>query len=675
MKTNHIYFGAAYYDEYLPYDRLEQDMQMMEDAHINLIRIAESTWSTLEPEEGHYNFYHIDRVLDAAKAHHIQVIIGTPTYAVPAWLVKKSDDLLTLTHSGKSIYGHRQNMDLTNPVYREYAEKIIRVLLSHVASHPAVIGYQIDNETHHYDTCGPRVQKMFVDYLKTQFPDIQDFNQRFGLDYWSNRVDCWEDFPDIRGTINGSLAAEFEKFQRSLVTDFHHWQAALIREYRRPDQFITHNFDFEWHNYSFGLQPDTDQFASALCMDVAGGDIYHPSQKNLTGAEITFCGSILRGLKQSNYLILETQAQGNPEWLPYPGQLRLCAYSHLSNGSNSIMYWHWHSIHNAIESYWKGVLSHDFSAGRIYQEAAVLGSELDKIGSKLVNIRHHNRTAILLDPASLTGLCHFPTGTMENYSYNTVARWLSDSLYRQNIPYDILFSEDPDLAEHLEQYQILFLPSLYSAKDSLLKLLEKYTFDGGILVAAFRTAFSDEYLKIRHDTQPHFLHKCFGVHYDQFTFPENVELSFHLADPGSKKSLTGTAREWMELLTPETAVSLAEYVHPAWNGYSAITENSFGLGKAFYIGCMFDESVLDRFISHVAKCGNISVPSAHFPVIIRSGINDFDEQIHYYLNYSDQTQTITYTQASGTELLSGTPICTGQQLTLNPWDVKIICSE
>ena len=98
MKTNQLYFGAAYYDEYLPYDRIEQDMKMMSDAGMNTIRIAESTWSTLEPQEGVYDFHHIDRMLDAALRYGINVIIGTPTYAIPSWLAKKSDDILTLTH-------------------------------------------------------------------------------------------------------------------------------------------------------------------------------------------------------------------------------------------------------------------------------------------------------------------------------------------------------------------------------------------------------------------------------------------------------------------------------------------------------------------------------------------------------------------------------------------------
>ena len=58
-------------------------------------------------------------------------------------------------------------------------------------------------------------------------------NHEFGLDYWSNRINAWEDFPDVRGTINGSLGAEFEKYQRSLVEEFLGWQAAIVSEYKR----------------------------------------------------------------------------------------------------------------------------------------------------------------------------------------------------------------------------------------------------------------------------------------------------------------------------------------------------------------------------------------------------------------------------------------------------------
>lgn len=686
MKTEKLYFGAAYYSEYLPYDRVEKDMEMMEKAGMNVIRIAESTWSTLEPQEGVYDFTHIDRMLDAAACHHISVIVGTPTYAVPTWLVKKYPDILAITQNGHERYGHRQNMDITNPDYLSHAERVIRVLMEHVKDVPHVIGYQLDNETKSYGTAGPRVQAMFVDYLKENFPDINDFNHEFGLDYWSNRVNDWDDFPDVRGTINQSLAAEFCKFQRSLVTKFLSWQADIVREYKRDDQFITQNFDFDWTTHSIGYQSQVDQYDASRCMTVAGADIYHPSNEELTGAEITVCGNISRSLKKDNYLILETEAQGLTPWLPYPGQLRLQAYSHIANGSNSVMYWHWHSIHNAIESYWKGVLSHDFSENETYREAVVIGNEWKKIGSHLKNLKKENKIAIMLDNASLTGFTQFPLENAGANGYNTVMRWFSDALYRLNIEYDMISSKERDFSS----YECLIVPALYSAPESLLLALDSYVRNGGHLITTFRSGFSDEYLKIYPDMQPHILHECLGLHYDQFTHPHHVDIvpvqsdvmaaaQKHFSHPDdSAFSLTSSACEWMELITCDTAVPVLKYSHPAYERYAAAAKNQYGNGSTLYFGTMFEndellESVLLSFLHETGfSGGDLSSDAPHYPLIIKRGINDSGKELCYYLNYSKDPVSVTHHGKNGVELISETAIVCGNKIDLGGWGVAVV---
>jgi beta-galactosidase len=686
MKTDKLYFGAAYYSEYLPYDRVEKDMEMMEKAGMNVIRIAESTWSTLEPQEGVYDFTHIDRMLDAAARHHISVIVGTPTYAVPTWLVKKYPDILAITQNGRERYGHRQNMDITNPDYLSHAERVIRVLMEHVKDVPHVIGYQLDNETKSYGTAGPRVQAMFVDYLKENFPDINDFNHEFGLDYWSNRVNDWDDFPDVRGTINQSLAAEFCKFQRSLVTKFLSWQADIVREYKRDDQFITQNFDFDWTTHSIGYQSQVDQYDASRCMTVAGADIYHPSNEELTGAEITVCGNISRSLKKDNYLILETEAQGLTPWLPYPGQLRLQAYSHIANGSNSVMYWHWHSIHNAIESYWKGVLSHDFSENETYREAVVIGNEWNKIGSHLKNLKKENKIAIMLDNASLTGFTQFPLEKAGANGYNTVMRWFSDALYRLNIEYDMISSREQDFSG----YECLIVPALYSAPESLLLALDSYVRNGGHLITTFRSGFSDEYLKIYPDMQPHILHECLGLHYDQFTHPHHVDIvpvqsdvmaaaQEHFSHPDdSAFSLTSSACEWMELITCDTAVPVLKYSHPAYERYAAAAKNQYGNGSTLYFGTMFEndellESVLLSFLHETGfSGGDLSSDAPHYPLIIKRGINDSGKELCYYLNYSKDPVSVTHHGKNGVELISETAIVCGDKIDLGGWGVAVV---
>ena len=263
---SHLFYGVAYYDEYMPEDRLASDIALMRETGINVVRIAESTWSTLEPEEGQYNFYHIDRVLEAMHEAGIAVIVGTPTYAVPAWLAAKHPDILVTTVAGQQKYGPRQIMDIVNPTFRRYAEKIIRTLMAHVQHHPAIIGWQLDNETKHYDNIGRYMQEGFVRSLQEKYPDLRQLNHDFGLDYWSNRIDRWQDFPPVENTINASLACAFSRYQRQQVTEYLAWQAEIVREYAQPHQFVTHNFDFEWRGYSYGVQPRVDHFAAAQAL-------------------------------------------------------------------------------------------------------------------------------------------------------------------------------------------------------------------------------------------------------------------------------------------------------------------------------------------------------------------------------------------------------------------------
>ena len=461
-----LLYGAAYYDEYMPYDRLQQDVAMMKKAGINTVRIAESTWSTCEPQEGVFDFSHVERVMDAMEEAGINVIIGTPTYAIPTWMVKSHPDVMAETVKGRGIYGARQIMDITHPVYRFYAERVIRKLMECTAHRKCVIGFQVDNETKYYGTAGKNVQEKFVKYLRRKFNnDLDAMNHEFGLDYWSNRINAWEDFPDVRGTINGSLGAEFEKFQRTLVDEFLSWQADIVNEYRREDQFITHNFDFEWRGYSYGVQPDVNHYHAAKALTIAGTDIYHPTQDDLTGAEIAFGGDMTRSLKRDNYLVLETEAQGYPGWTPYKGQLRLQGYSHLASGSNSVMYWHWHSIHNSFETYWKGLLSHDMQENAPYREACIMGKEFSEIGSHLVNLKKHNKVGFLVSNEAQTALDWFPidgtAGGGGACKYNDVVRYVYDQLYKLNVECDFLWPE----TESFDRYDLLVVPALYAARD------------------------------------------------------------------------------------------------------------------------------------------------------------------------------------------------------------------
>lgn len=672
-----LLYGAAYYDEYMPYDRLDKDVEMMKKAGINTVRIAESTWSTCEPQAGEFDFSHVERVMDAMEEAGINVIIGTPTYAVPTWMVKAHPDVLAETVKGRGIYGARQIMDITHPVYLFYAERVIRELMKCTAHRKCVIGFQLDNETKYYGTAGKNVQEQFVKYIREKFHDDLDaLNYEFGLDYWSNRINAWEDFPDVRGTINGSLGAEFEKFQRTLVDKFLGWQADIVNEYRREDQFVTHNLDFEWRGYSYGIQPYVNHLHASQCLTIAGTDIYHPTQDDLTGVEIAFGGDLIRSLKQDNYLVIETEAQGFPGWTPYKGQLRLQAYSHLASGANSVMYWHWHSIHNACETYWKGILSHDFQENATYREACIIGNEFARLGKHLVNLKKKNEVAVLVSNEALTALNWFriqeqaPGADAKSIYYNDVMRWMYDTLYHMNIECDFIWPE----SENLDQYKAIVVPALYAAPDELLIRLNQYVENGGTLIASFKTAFANENVKVSHEVQPHILSNCFGVHYDQFTFPKNVGLTGEVIPEKTdqKGNAHPAANVFMELLVSEGAEVLASYEHYNWKDYAAITRNHYGKGQAVYIGCMTDEETLKSVYKAVLPEAGVEIPEYHYPIIVRKGLNDLGKTVCYFLNYSGMELEMPYDYKNGIELLENTAVENGTALQMPAWGVKIV---
>lgn len=677
MNMKELLYGAAYYDEYMPYDRLDKDVEMMKKAGINTVRIAESTWSTCEPQPGVFDFSHVERVMYAMEEAGINVIIGTPTYAVPTWMVKAHPDVLAETVRGRGIYGARQIMDITHPVYLFYAERVIRELMKLTAHRKCVIGFQLDNETKYYGTAGKNVQEQFVKYIREKFHDDLDaLNYEFGLDYWSNRINAWEDFPDVRGTINGSLGAEFEKFQRTLVDKFLGWQADIVNEYRREDQFVTHNLDFEWRGYSYGIQPYVNHLHASQCLTIAGTDIYHPTQDDLTGVEIAFGGDLIRSLKQDNYLVIETEAQGFPGWTPYKGQLRLQAYSHLASGANSVMYWHWHSIHNACETYWKGILSHDFQENATYREACIIGNEFARLGKHLVNLKKKNEVAVLVSNEALTALNWFriqeqaPGADAKSIYYNDVMRWMYDTLYHMNVECDFIWPE----SENLEQYKAIVVPALYAAPDELLIRLKQYVENGGTLIASFKTAFANENVKVSHQVQPHILSNCFGVHYDQFTFPKNVGLTGEVIPekPDQKGNAHPAANVFMELLVSEGAEVLASYEHYNWKDYAAITRNHYGKGQAVYIGCMTDEETLKSVYKAVLPEAGVEIPEYHYPIIVRKGLNDLGKTVCYFLNYSGMELEMPYDYKNGIELLENTAVENGTALQMPAWGVKIV---
>ncbi len=668
---NELMFGVAYYPEYEHEYRIDEDFKMMKKAGMNVIRVAESTWSTWEKREGEYDFSILIDTLVKAEEYGLSVIVGTPTYAVPAWLVKKDPDVLATTQNGRGRYGARQIMDIVNPTYLDAAEKLIRKLMEVVKDHRCVIGYQIDNETKHYGTAGDNVQELFKEYLKDKFVSVENINEKFGFAYWSNSISEWNDLPNVLGTINGSYAAEFEKFQRHLAAEFLIWQRRIVDEYRREDQFVTHNFDFYWKQdeqapfgHSYGVQPGINHLEASKAVTLTGCDIYHPTQDDLTGSEIAYSGDSIRSLKNEQYMVLETEAQAFRYWTPYPGQLRQQAFSHLASGACGVEYWHWHSIHNSFETYWKGVLSHDMRENAVYKEAGTIGRDFTKLGKVLQGASKKNKVALVVDNVSQTALKYFPIGDSPEQpgaqflSYNDVVRGYYDALYEQNIECDVI--DVMSLKDKIKDYSMIITPALYCASDDTIAALREFVINGGVLVSSFKSFFTDENVQVRQQKQPFGLTDIFGMYYQQFTRPGKTMLCGKPVDV------------WQELLIPDDGTEVVKYEHKYWGEYAGITKHKYSKGYAVYIGCWCDKDILKGELKEAALRAGISCSEFEFPIIVRDIINGAQQTIHFIFNYSEEDNSIICPYSKAENVLTGETYKMGDEILLKDWDTLIL---
>ncbi|MGA3028017.1 MAG: beta-galactosidase [Bryobacteraceae bacterium] len=671
-------YGAAFYEEYMPEDRLEKDVGLMEQAGINVVRVGESTWSLWEPEDGRFEFAWMDRIIERLARAHIRVILGTPTYSIPPWMFKKHPEILVTRLDGqKATYGLRQNMDITNPDFLRYAERVIRKIAGHYRDNRAVIGYQIDNETSSNGTAGPNAQAGFVRYLREKFSSIERLNRIWGLVYWGQSLHDWSEVPPRDGILNPGWKLEWDRYQDSLTTGYLAWQAALLREYLRPDQFVTQDF-------AGATRSAVDEHEISKSLDIAAINPYHPTQDQYDGEGSSYGGDFARSLKRTNYLVTEINAQtigwdSRSQFPPWDGQLRQDVYLMAATGANMVEYWHWHSLHYGQETYWKGVLSHDLEPGRAYAEVARTAHELARIGSHLVDLKTSNQVALLYSNDSRRGIDYMPflvsqpAGDMPWHrleGYDLVMRRLYRALYRLNVGVDFVFPDTVDLSP----YRVVVVPPLYVASDALLRRLVDYVRGGGRLVLTFKSGFCDEYSTVRPAMAPGPLREAAGFHYQEFS---NLKEPLALKGDPFHAGVENQVSEWAEMVVLDTATPLGYYDHPFFGQYPAITQNHFGNGWVIYEGTVLSDKLQQAVLERVLDQAQLMGPDQKLPASVRAkhGVNRAGNTIHYYFNFSAAARPISYSYSNGTELLLNRPITSGSTFSLDPWGVAIVEQE
>jgi len=690
-----LYYGSSYYFEYLPFDRLDDDIRMMQEANLNYARVGDSVWALCEPEEGRFDLDWLQRILDALHAGGIAVVLATPTYAVPPWLAQTYPEIMAVPAAGPAMrFGGRQNVDFSHPTFRYYAERMVRAFMERYADHPSVVGVQVDNEIGVLNLHNDHVFAAFVAELRGEWGTVDALNDAWGLNYWSHRITDWSQLwtpgTQASGNTNPSYDLAWCRFQARLSTQYLAWQAAVVREYLRPDQFVTHDL-VGGHGRPFASRSQIHRI-----VDLPAENVPHHAQDGLLdppptlpssyhdatgthGAQQVFLRcDLARSEQHRNFIVTEMNSisvGGSAHNFPaYDGQWRLAAYTCLSRGAVGAAYWHWHTLHFGHETYSGGILGHDFEPNRCSEEITAVGAEWREHDALFTGVDPEAEVGVLYSEDSRFAFQFAPPLALPGSFVGDPASYerIFDTFYRAFFDAGAQL-EAARVGEDLSRFPALVVPALYVSDDETLRSLDEYARNGGHLVLSFRTGYADENACARTDVAPGPLRDAVGAHYNLYS---NLVEPLPVVSDVDGLELPATARAlgWADELVTDSAESLVSYDHPHFGRFPAVTTRVHGAGRVTYVGTLPDPDLGRSLASWVLRQAGIRSLSEGMPASVkvtraraRSG-----ERLWFVTNWSWDTHRVTL-PVGGRSLLSPSGGSESQvELTLGPWDVQVV---
>ena len=659
-------YGVDYYPEHWPEERWPFDARLQREAGFNTVRLAEFAWSRMEPAAGQFDFAWLDRAIDVLAAEGMQVVLGTPTAAPPAWLIHQEPSILPVDEYGyRRSFGGRRHYCPTLPAFHAATRRIVTAMAEHYADHRAVIGWQIDNELGgnnsarcYCDSC----RAAFQAWLRERYRTLDRLNTAWGTVFWSQEYSDWSQIPLPLPTTalhSPSLLLAHRRFASDAFLRYQQLQLDILRQ-KAPRQWITTNL--------MRAFTPLDYHALARPLDFISWDNYPRSRRvpGLHPDQVAFTHDLMRGLRHQNFWIMEEQS-GACGWeivktTPRPGEIRLWTYQAISRGADGIVYFRWRTCRFGTEEYWHGILDHDGKLNRRYEEVKRTGAELQTLGPLLEGTRVEAPVALLRAYDVMWSLeiqPHHPELT-----YDAIQQAWFNGFYERAIQTDIVSP-----LEDLSGYKVVIAPVLYLADDALGARLEAFVRAGGTLILTFRSGVKDRENVVTEETLPGAFSRLCGVEVAEYDCAEvgdsrRVELQFDGGQP-----LTCEARWWIEVLRPTGATILGWHASDYLAGQPAVTEHAFGAGRALYIGAHLDDTGIAALVDRVARQAGLStIPRQAIPGVEVSTRRSAEREIVFLMNHADQPRTV--------HVQGGTDVSTGLSLsgevTLPPRDLRIL---
>jgi beta-galactosidase len=643
--------GVAYYPEQWPRERWEIDAELMAQAGLRMVRVGEFAWAWLEPRAGTFELDWLEEVIDVLATRGLEVILGTPTAAPPAWLVGRHPEILPVREDGRvQPFGHRRHYCPNSRAMREATERIVVALADRFGRDERVVAWQIDNELGgrcYCETC----RKAFHVWLRGRYGSIEALNEAWGTIFWSQVYDDWAQVPlpegspvprprgFLRNSPNPGLALDFRRFSSDSLIDFLRLQAGSLRERCSPQQRITHNL--------MGFQyPEIDYRDLAEEIDVVSWDNYPLLDPTGRWSTSSLAADAMRGLKQAPVWVLEQQV-GPLGWelllTPRRGETRLLTLQAIAHGAEAVCYFRWRTARFGTEQYWHGVIDANGRVGRRYEEVSALAAELDSLGQRLAGVRPHADVALLHDYDSRFALQVQPTNPVLAYEETVQKHY--ESLRRLGLGVDVVLPH-----ADLRRYRVVVAPGLFVLDEETAAALAGYVEGGGALVLAPRVGVKDRCNAVPERPVPAWLDELAGL--EVVDYASVAEHATARIAGVEGVAFAGEVRGWYEELELHGGLATARYVDGVFPGSPAVVEHAVGSGRCVYVGGAADVPTLQalyRLLCGEAGLSLLDLPEGveAVPLVANGG------NLLWLLNHSDD------------EVVVGT-------VTLAPLDVVLV---
>lgn len=606
-----MYLGAAYYPEHWAEEMWENDARLMREANFNVVRMAEFAWAKLEPENGRYDFSWLDKAIGILAKYGISVVMGTPTATPPKWVVDQNNDIYQKDKYGRVRgFGSRRHYCLNNPAYIELTKGIVTKVVEHYKDNPAVIAWQIDNEFGCQDTTYCYCEnclEAFKKWLQKKYGNIGRLNREWGTVFWSQTYNDWDEIvlpaysvcdgadPKHDGH-NPSMVLDYKRFSSDAIVSYQRLQHDIIRIYTKKP--ITHNL--------MGNFPEINYFDLGKDLDFVSYDNYPDYPWDMPSySKTSMALDLMRGIKDKNFWVMEQQS-GPCGWdvladTPKPGQLRLWTYQAVAHGAEGIVYFRFRAGRIGTEQYWYGILDHDSIPRRRYRELQQTCAELTGLSDLIVGSSTVSDVAIVKSYDNLWS--HQIRSHNANFDYTKLLLSYYSALSKNNISADFI-SENGDFSK----YKVIFAPALNLVNESIKESLEKYVAQGYTLVLTFRSGTRNWNNTMSDLTIPGLFKEMAGTEVEEFD-----SLNYGRQISVSTIAGSGHASIWCDILKPNNAKVIANYTSDYYSGQPAITVNSFGKGKVYYVGCDLDEDTLKNLVKVIASNSKV-IPVMDFSI-------------------------------------------------------------